>query len=225
MTTKNKKNQYLLNAIIITGVAVLLVLGFLAYKEVTKPVAVLTPIASGAGSDNPDVKKEASEETPVTPASVSSYTVAADAPRILHIDSLKISAKIRPMTVNSIGAIAAPVNIYDSGWYTGSAKPGTNGAAFIDGHASGATRMGLFAYIDTLKVGNEVSVERGDGQMLNYKVVHVETVSKDTIDMAKVLRTYGGAKEGLNLMTCTGTWIKDEKTYDKRAVVYTERVS
>jgi hypothetical protein len=56
-------------------------------------------------------------------------------------------------------------------------------------------------------------------------VVHVETVPKESVDMQEVLRTYGDATEGLNLMTCTGTWIKDERTYDKRAIVYTERVS
>ena len=225
MTTKNKQRQIVLNIIIIAGVAALAVLAFLAYKELTKPAAVVIPIASGAGSDNADVAQEATDETPVTPAAVAEYKVADDAPRMLRINSLKIAAKVRPMGLNSIKAIAAPVNIYDSGWYSGSAKPGTPGAMFIDGHASGATRMGLFAYIDTLKVGEQVSVEKGNGEVLNYKVVHVETVSKDAVDMTKVLRTYGGAKEGLNLMTCTGTWIKDEKTYDKRAVVYTERVS
>lgn len=225
MATKNKQIQRGTSFVIIVGIIALLVLGFFAYKEMTKPTVAITPIASGAGSNNADVVKEASDETPVAVNSIKQYTVPADQPRMLRINSLSISARVRPMSVNSIGAIAAPVNIYDSGWYTGSAKPGEAGAMFIDGHASGATRMGLFAYIDTLKDGNEVSVERGDGQVLHYKVVHVETVSKDSVDMSKVLRTYDGVKEGLNLMTCTGTWIKGERTYDKRAIVYTERVS
>lgn len=107
----------------------------------------------------------------------------------------------------------------------GSSIPGEPGAAFIDGHASGATRVGLFAYIDTLKEGNTVTVEKGDGTVLTYKVVHVETVSKDAVDMNKVLHTYNDVKEGLNLMTCTGKWVKDQKTLDKRAIVYTERIS
>lgn len=225
MIPKNKQIEYLRTFVIIVGVLALLMLGFLAYKEMTKQAAVTAPIASGAGSDNADVVKEASDETQVAVNALNTYKVAADEPRMLTIKSLQISARIKPMNVNSIGAIAAPVNIYDSGWYTGSAKPGTYGAMFIDGHASGATRKGLFAYIDTLKNGNEVSIERGDGQVLTYKVVHVETVSKELVDMKKVLRTYNGVKEGLNLMTCTGTWIKNERTYDKRAIVYTERVS
>lgn len=225
MMTKNKRTQQLLTLVIIIGTFALLVLGFLAYKEMTKEVAVAAPIASGAGSDNADVVKEASDETPIVAKAVTAYQVAADEPRMLSIEALNISARIKPMGVNSIGAIAAPVNIYDSGWYIGSAKPGALGATFIDGHASGATRKGLFAYLDTLKNGNEITIERGDGQVLRYTVVHVETVSKDSVDMKKVLRTYDGAKEGLNLMTCTGKWIENERTYDKRAIVYTERVS
>jgi LPXTG-site transpeptidase (sortase) family protein len=225
MTTKNKQFQPVRTFVIIAGLLALGVLGYLAYKEITKEATMVTPIASGAGSANADVIKEASDETPIVANAVSTYKVAADEPRILRINSLSISARVRPMGVNSAGAIAAPVNIYDSGWYTGSAKPGASGATFIDGHASGATRKGLFAYLDTLKNGNEVSIERGDGQVLTYKVVHVETVPKELVDMQKVLRTYGNATEGLNLMTCTGTWIKDERTYDKRAIVYTERVS
>ena len=224
MITKNKQIQHLSAFVFVAGILACLVFGFLAYKEISGEASSTQPAASGAGSDNPDVVKEASDETPVAANAVTTYRVAADEPRMLTIDSLNISALIKKMDINSIGAIAAPVNIYDSGWYAGSAKPGTAGAAFIDGHASGATRKGLFAYLDTLKNGNEVRVERGDGQVLKYKVVHVETVSNDSLDMNKVLRTYGDAREGLNLMTCTGTWIENKQTYDKRVIVYTERV-
>ena len=225
MTTKNKQIRRIPLFILIVGILACFGIGYIVYSLMNEKTVVVTqPVASGAGSNNPDVAAEASDETPVVADTLSSYKVPADEPRILKIDALGINARVRSMGVNSIGAVQAPVNIYDSGWYSGSSKPGTYGAMFIDGHASGATRQGLFAYLDTLKTGNVVSIEKGDGEVLNYKVVHVETVSKDAVDMNKVLHTYGGASEGLNLMTCTGTWIASEKTYDNRVVVYTERV-
>ena len=225
MTTKNKQIRRIPLFILMVGILACLGIGYIIYSVVNEKTVIVTqPIASGAGSANADVAAEASDETPVVTDTLSSYKVPADEPRILKIDSLGINARVRPMGVNSIGAIQAPVNIYDSGWYSGSSKPGTYGAIFIDGHASGATRQGLFAYLDKLQTGNIVSIEKGDGEILNYKVVHVETVSKDGVDMNKVLHTYGGVKEGLNLMTCTGKWIASEKTYDNRVVVYTERV-
>ncbi len=226
MTIQNKHTKRFPTFVIIVGILAACVgLSTLAFGVLTNKITLSQPTAAGVASENPDVAQEASDETAIEPKTVSKYSVGADEPRILTIDALKISARVKPMGVNSIGAIQAPVNIYDSGWYTGSAKPGAYGAVFIDGHASGATRKGLFAYLDTLKNGNMVRIERGDGQVLQYKVVHVETVSKDAVEMNDVLHTYGNASEGLNMMTCTGKWIESEKTYDKRVIVYTERVA
>ena len=66
-----------------------------------------------------------------------------------------------PMPVNGDGSMQAPINIYDAGWYTGGVRPGDKGAAVIDAHASGPTRQGLFAYLDTLKQGDNIIVEKG----------------------------------------------------------------
>ena len=225
MTTKNKQINRIPLFILIVGILACMGIGYIVYSFAHGQSIIVKqpPIASGAGSTNADVAVEASDETPVAVDTLSSYKVPADAPRILKIDSLGIAARVQPMGVNSIGAIQAPVNIYDSGWYSGSSKPGAYGAMFIDGHASGATRQGLFAYLDTLQNGNIISVEKGSGEVLQYKVVHVDTVSKDAVDMNKALRTYNNATEGLNLMTCTGKWIASQKTYDNRVIVYTER--
>jgi LPXTG-site transpeptidase (sortase) family protein len=224
MITKNKQLKRVPSFMLILGILACLGIGFFGYSIFANKLFVPQPIASGFGSNNPDVVIEGSDETAIELDTIKEYTVPADEPRYLSINTLNVYAKVRPMGVNSVGAIQAPVNIYDSGWYNGSSKPGTRGAVFIDGHASGTTREGLFAYIDTLQNGAIITLERGDGQLFNYKVVHVETVSKDAVDMNKALHTYGGVEEGLNLMTCTGAWIPELKTYDKRAIVYTERV-
>ncbi len=160
----------------------------------------------------------------MTKDDLSGYKVAADAPRVLTIDGLNISARIRPMSLNSDKSIQAPKNINDSGWYTGSAKPGEAGAMFIDGHASGATRRGLFGYLDTMKNGDTLSVEKGNGEKLTYKVVHVAVVPLDAVDMSKILAPYAGVRNGLNLMSCTGAWVDDAETLDHRVVVYTEQI-
>lgn len=195
---------------------------FFAVKP--KPVSVQQPVVAGAPTVS-DASVEGTEETVVAPNTLDSYVVDASMPRFLTIDRLNMKARIQQMGINTDGAVQAPVNIHDSGWYKGSAKPGTPGAAFIDGHASGNTRKGLFAYIDTLKNGDSVKVEQGDGEVFTYRVVHSETVPKDSVDMGKALTVYGGAEEGLNLMTCTGRWIANQETYDERVVVYTQRVS
>lgn len=186
------------------------------------------PAASDAKSADDTTShqdQEGKDETQPHASSLSKYAVSPELPRALYIDKLKIAARILPMSVNNDGSVQAPKNIYDSGWYTGSVKPGDIGALFIDGHASGPTREGLFAYLDTLVEGDTLQVEKGDGTKLTYKVVHTEVVPLDGFDMKKALLPYGNTLRGLNLMTCTGKWLNGKNTYDHRVVVYTEQVA
>ncbi len=225
-----KKRDWKRGALIALAVVLLLATGYVAldtwmFNSNTANQLTGTASAQGASDDGtPTAAQEGQDETKVTKESVAKYAVAADRPRALHIDKLDLSARILPMSVNKQGSIQAPLNIYDAGWYTGSVKPGEIGAMFIDGHASGPTREGLFAYLDTLKVGDTLQVEKGDGSKLSYKVVHTEVVPLGEVDMKKVLLPYGNVSRAMNLMTCTGKWLPKEYTYDHRVLIYTEQI-
>ena len=224
---KNTTKKQRIVSIGLVAIVVVGLLGFIAYDfwmVNQKTTAILKAPGVVASKDDSQKAGEGSEVTPVTKDELSGYRVAADAPRVLTIDALSISARIRPMSLNSDNSIQAPKNINDSGWYTGSVKPGEAGAMFIDGHASGATRQGLFGYLDTLKNGDTLSVEKGNGKKLKYKVVHVAVVPLDAVDMSKILAPYPGVSNGLNLMSCTGAWVDDAETLDHRVVVYTEQI-
>lgn len=189
----------------------------------------LTPIAKAVEAD-PKARQaaEGTDTTKLPDNTLASYTVAADLPRALRIEKLNVAARILPMGVNKDNSMQAPININDSGWYNGSSKPGEAGAMVIDGHSSAtnsAEHLGLFNALDTLENGDIVTVEKGDGTTLSYKVVFKETVKLDAIDMKKVMLPYGGATEGLNLITCAGQWTDKNATLDHRTVVYTERIS
>lgn len=216
--------------IVISAVALIVVavIGFVVYDfwaVSQKTHAILR--APGIGAHNTGTAEksdEGSDATALTKDDLAAYKVAPDAPRILKIDQLGITARIRSMGLNSDKSIQAPKNINDAGWYKGSAKPDETGALFIDGHASGSSRLGLFAYLDTLEKGDTMQLEKGDGTKLTYRVVNVAVVPLKSIDMSKILAPYPGVEKGLNLMTCTGTWAKDAETLDHRVVVYTEQL-
>lgn len=213
-------------ALIAIGIALLLVAGYIAVNTLIINDNVQALISKNGGNPNKEHTKDSEGQDEDIPPSNAfwDYKVAAEYPRALYIDKINVAARILPMAMNTDGSVQAPLNIFDSGWYTGSVKPGEAGAAFIDGHASGKTRAGLFAYLDTLAVGDMLRVEKGDGTMLNFKVVHTETVPLNEVDMKKALMPYDKATKGLNLMTCTGEWIEDKATYDHRVMVYTELV-
>ena len=222
------KREWITGGIIVVALATagyLMVDTWLANQRLREELAARSFPATAA-EETPENRQaaEGTDETAPSGSALASYTVAADVPRALYIDSLDIAARVLPMSVNPDGSMQAPIGIYDTGWYMGSARPGDKGAVAIDGHASGPTREGLFAYLDTLSVGDEVRLERGDGEMFRYRVVHSETIDVSRVDMTKFLTPHGSAEEGLNLITCNGQWLRHERTFNQRTIVYPERV-
>ncbi len=155
------------------------------------------------------------------PVDISGYSVAPDLPRFFDIEKLGVHARIRRLGVGSNNVLKAPANIFDVGWYDGSAKPGENGTVVIDGHVSGPSKRGVFYNIGTLKEGDKVTVERGDGKRINYTVTGTQVYDNDKVDMPKVMTTSVAGKPAMNFMTCTGRFNVRTNQYEQRVVVFT----
>ncbi|MCA9340917.1 class F sortase [Candidatus Saccharibacteria bacterium] len=185
----------------------------------------------GKAGSNPNIssehaaRSEGRDETPLPVNALSTYQVAPSKPRALYINKVDLKARILPVGVNTDSSMQAPNNIFDTGWYTGSSEPGELGAVTIDGHSSGATKFGAFGKLGNLEKGDVVTIERGDGKKIDYKVVAKQTVDKDKVDMHKFMLPYGQALRGANFITCTGDWTKDNSTMKQRVIVYTQQVS
>lgn len=167
---------------------------------------------------------EGRDESNLPRETLKNYKVAADQPRALYIPKLKIAARLMPMGVNKDNSLQSPKNIFDAGWYNQSASPKRGGAVVVDAHASGPTREGLFAYLDTLAAGDIVTIETGDRMKFNYRVVAKETVDRNAVDMQKLMLPNGNAIQGANFITCSGKWQQKDATYSQRTIVYTELV-
>ncbi|MEO5949771.1 MAG: class F sortase [Candidatus Saccharimonas sp.] len=225
MKRKLSWSQLVAWALCVAGIGILAWSGAEIYKASLIKSTNGTSLTATSSSIPASV--QVSEDVDTTKPTVdvlANYRTAPDVPRALYIDKLGIRARVVSVGIGSGNSMQTPKNIYDSGWYTGSAKLGTIGAVVIDGHASGSTRMGLFAYIDTLKFGDEIKVEQGDGTIFLYHVVHNQTSPMNDVDMSKAMQPYEGRSEGLTLITCTGKWLPAQHTYDHRVIVYAERV-
>jgi LPXTG-site transpeptidase (sortase) family protein len=229
---KERRRRINLKRTALSGLTVMMVLvtGYVSYdtwmtnsrakEELTAQVS-----SSDVGVLGEDTRsEEGQDESDVSRASISNYAVAADLPRTITIDKLDVYARTLPMSINKDGSVQSPKNIFDAGWYTGSMKPGQIGASFINAHASGATRQGLFGNLDRLVVGDQLKVETGDGTTYTYQVVHTEIVPLDQVDMKKVLLPHGNTLKALNIMTCIGEWVQDKATFDHRVIVYTAQI-
>ena len=162
---------------------------------------------------------EADEKKPA-PDALASYKVAADLPRVIRIEKIKIKSRVLALGVKSNNELKAPVNIYDSGWYLESAKPGAQGAMLIDGHVSGPTQKGIFYDLKKLVAGDTIKIERGDGKTFSYSVIKSKVYDKDKVDMAAALTPIESGKPGLNLITCTGSFNNQSDQYEDRLVVF-----
>ena len=182
-----------------------------------------TPSAALGVSTNDYQSQEGKDRTPLPSNTLANYKVAADEPRAIYINKINVAARVKPMALNPDNSVQAPINIFDSGWYTGSVKPGEVGAMLIDGHST-TDGQALFGKLDTLVKGDQIQVEKGDGTKLTYKVVFTETVDKDAVDMKKLLLPYGDALRALNLITCSGSWNDSEQTLAKRTLVYAQQI-
>lgn len=159
-----------------------------------------------------------SEDLP--PGNHNSYNVAPDLPRFFKIEKINVDARVLRLGVGLDNILKAPANIYDVGWYDGSAKPGEAGTVVLDGHVSGPTKRGVFYNIGNLKPGDKVQLERGDGRVFTYTVTGSQTYDSDKVDMPKVLTSSVPGKPALNFMTCTGRFDVRKNSFEQRIVVF-----
>ncbi len=203
----------------IAGMTVI-IQGFLTNKAIETQSGGSTVSARSTGSSSEGTQDKPSETAPAA-SSIAQYAVAPDSPRLLIVPKLGIKSRVKALDVDNNNNLQAPTNIYDVGWYSSSAKPGESvGATLLDGHVSGPTNKGVFYGLKTLEAGDQMSIERGDGKIINYRVASKEAFPKDQVNMAKALVSVNSAKPGLNLITCTGKYVPSEKTFDQRLVIY-----
>ncbi len=136
---------------------------------------------------------------------------------LLSIPSIGLMAPIVAVGVTDTNEIDVPAT-RQVGYWIGSANFGAPGTTFLDGHV-----YGVFSQLNTVKAGQSITVTN-NGQTYTYRVSHTETISLGDVSMGSLLHAYN-ASEGLVIMTCAGDYVPSMGTYDKRLVVYADRVN
>jgi LPXTG-site transpeptidase (sortase) family protein len=164
--------------------------------------------------------------TTTTAAAITSETPRAQdgaKPSRLLIPSIKVNAAVQYVGVKADGSMGTPAGFKDVAWYKYGPIPGQTGSAVMDGHVDNALALdGVFKHLEDVKVGDDVYVVSKDGTKLHFKVIKTEIYNTKDSPNQKIFADTSG--KYLNLITCTGTWVKSDKSYDQRLVVYTELV-
>lgn len=152
------------------------------------------------------------------------YIVPADQPKLIQIDKIRVNGRIKSVGLDG-GAIAVPKSTSYAGWYTGSSRPGEDGATVMVGHVSGYyPGAGVFGKLKKIAAGDTFRVTMGDDRVFSYRVEDMRTYPKDSVDMIAAMKPIASAKAGLNLITCAGTYDSKSETYDQRLVVFAVQI-
>lgn len=209
------------NVLVAAGLAVLLV-GVLGIFQDRHTNAAVVKQAKQAIQSAKKTGLPSPAPSTTAPAT-SNYQVAADHPRFLNIPKLSVHARVLSVGLTKDGSINSPGNIYDTAWYSGSALPGGPGATLIDGHISSWTSRGVFYGLNKLVPGDQIQLQRGDGQAFNYRVITVKTYAADAVDMNAALSPITPGKPGLNLISCSGDVLAGTNDFNQRIVVFAEQ--
>jgi LPXTG-site transpeptidase (sortase) family protein len=146
--------------------------------------------------------------------------IPSNYPVHLEIPAIYVDANIQQTTINAKGAMGVPTNFTDVAWYVNGPIPGDTGTAVIDGHYDNGLGLdGVFKHLGEIEIGNDVYVVRKDGQKLHYRVTNIEQIPYDDPTTAQKVFDPQTYQSEIKLVTCSGTWVPNDRTYNQRVVV------
>lgn len=198
-------------------------------------LAALFSTASNASKPTPAPEQEvpaSQPETPVitndsvpavapAPAPAPQLPAAVGLPIHISIPAINVSAKVLHIGLTGQGAVGVPEGAFDTSWFSAGTRPGQPGSAVISGHRGiwkDGTRS-IFDNLPTLNIGDNIYIKDDAGITRTFNIKNTKIYGKnDTVP-----EIFNPAdKAYLNIITCYGTWLAGQKTYDKRFVVFAE---
>jgi hypothetical protein len=155
---------------------------------------------------------------PVRPATPPAATSAPTVPTSLTVAGTSISMTVVPVGVSAGAAMEIPEAFDHAGWYRFGPAPGAAaGTAVIAGHIDTTSDQAPFSQLKTLAAGTLIRVGRQDAPALDYQVVSVELMAKDSFDGDSLFRRTGPHE--LKVVTCGGRWLDERMDYSDNVIV------
>jgi LPXTG-site transpeptidase (sortase) family protein len=164
-------------------------------------------------------------------ASAATVQGAGDVPPVEHgtlperlvVPSIGVDASVQVLGLDAEGGMASPEGPEPVGWYTFSPTPGNPGNTVFSGHRDWRTGVtGVFWRLSELVPGDRLWVVLADGTEVGYDVVLSVLVGPDDMTVEEIVGQT--PEEIITLITCEGVFDPSTKEYDRRRVVWANRV-
>ncbi|MFF1384060.1 class F sortase [Arthrobacter sp. NPDC058288] len=179
------------------------------------------PAAAPEATQNPAQKRNPAQNQDSIqqrPATLPAVAAAVPVPISLSVAGTSINMTVVPVGVSPDRAMEIPEAFDRAGWYRFGPAPGAAaGTAVIAGHVDTTSEQAPFSQLKTLQAGTAVLVGRQGAPALNYRVVSVELMAKDSFDGATLFRRSGPHE--LKVVTCGGRWLQERMDYSDNVIV------
>ncbi|MBC7374787.1 MAG: class F sortase [Frankiales bacterium] len=153
---------------------------------------------------------------PVIPVTVPARAVAL--PVRLGVPALGLTTRLIGLRKTLDGRLQVPADPQRVGWYSQGVAPGDAGPAVLVGHVDSYRGPGVFARLNTLKKGDEITVRRADGSLVVFVVRQVQEYAKR--DFPTKVVYVGNGTPTLRLVTCGGEFDRTSRSYLSNVVVF-----
>ena len=155
----------------------------------------------------------------VVPPTVNKSETRISQPVSLEIPKLALTASIEAKGLLDTGQMAVPDNRDTVAWFSPGAAPGQQGNAVMAGHVDDKTGPAVFFSLNRLTTGDFIHVKNKDGKRLTFIVTKKEAYDRKAAPLPFIFGPTNAKR--LNLITCTGSFNRQQGTHEKRLVVYT----
>jgi|GEM_PF-2365935 len=146
-----------------------------------------------------------------------SAPVLAD-PASLSLPSQGIQGEIVPVGLTNQGAIAAPEETDQIGWYSLGARLGQGGIVALVGHKDDVWfRPAVFAQLDKVVPGDLITLTDELGRSWDYVVEQSEVYPTNDLPLDQLFQSDNQAR--LVIISCAGRWSWLRGSYSERIVI------
>ncbi|WP_369259200.1 class F sortase [Geodermatophilus amargosae] len=138
-------------------------------------------------------------------------------PVAVSVPAIGVRGDLLDLGVLPDGTAEVPADFDRVGWVTGGGRPGARGPTVLLGHVDSTAGPAVFSGLRDLGPGDVVEVTVADGSVARYEVVGSDRFPKDSFPTAAV---FGATSDDvLRLVTCTGAFDHDARSYADNLVV------
>lgn len=119
--------------------------------------------------------------------------------------------------------MATPTSNTTLGWYKYGAFPGNPGAAVLATHTGYPSQPTMFRQFETIQKGDTLQIEDKNGTVASFEVYERAIYTPDNAPRQRIFGQTAVAR--LAVITCTGTWLPNQKTYSHRLIIYAAKSS